>query len=187
MTLWATSAAGTVHDMEPVDVAALDDRQLAELAAAAQAEQRRRAVEEGDAAAVADAAFAGAFDGSGVARNPSIVNGLLVCPGSLVGSSKPGGSHDCVFVFATEAGDEGAWVFEHRERAADLIRHTSIRGRDVQQSVTVLPATEGLTVQRIVSKARGGRHERQSVTAWKVTGGALVSAHPDPVNTTNSR
>ena len=165
----------------------LDDHQLAELVAAALSEQRRRAVSSGDPDSVADAAFDTAFDASGVARNPALSGALVICPGSLVGTSKSSGSHDCVFIHATEQQSDGAWVFEHPERLSDRIRHISVRGRDVQQSITVLPVTEGLKLQRIVSKARGGKHERQSVTAWQVKDGALVAAHPDPVSTVNTR
>jgi hypothetical protein len=169
------------------DLERLDDHQLAQLVADALGEQRRRARDSGDPAAVADDAFTTGFDSSGVARPPTLVGSLVICPGSLTGSNKPGGSHDCVFIHATEVDGDGAWVFEHPERLTDLIRHTSVRGRDVQQSVTVLPATEGLLLQRIVSRARGGKHERQSVTAWQVRDGALVSTHPGSVATTNSR
>jgi hypothetical protein len=176
-----------VNGMDPEQLAALDDHQLAQLAGDALAEQRRRALESGDVDTLADAAFATAFDPSGVARNPTISGRLLLCPGSLTGSNKSGGSHDCVFIYATAADSDGAWVFEHPDRLTDLIRHTTVRGRDTQQSITVLPATEGLKVQRIVSKARSGKHERQSIVAWQIRGGVLVTAHPDPVSTTNSR
>ena len=171
--------------MNPLET--LDDHQLAELIADALSEQRRRARDAGELEAVADAAFDTAFDASGVARNPVLAGTLVICPGSLAGSSKSGGSHDCVFIHATEAQSEGAWVFEHPERLSDRIRHVSIRGRDVQQSITILPATEGLKLQRIVSRARGGKHERQSISAWQIRGGTLVTAHPDAVSTTNTR
>jgi hypothetical protein len=166
-----------------IDPTALDDDTLAELAAHLADEQRRRARLRGDLDALVADAFDTLFDSAGTARTPHITHGIVLCPGSLTGSSQPGASHDCVFHHLTDADGDGHWVFEHPDRLSDTIRHTTVRGTAVQQSITALPAVEGLTISRIGSKARAGKHQRRSITTWAVHNGTLVDAHPAPAPT----
>lgn len=158
----------------------LDDAALSELAARIADEQRRRAREQGDIDTIVADAFDTLFDQAGAAKNPKIVGNIVLCPGNLTGNGKAAGNHDCVFCHITGEDGDGHWVFEHPDLIIDSIRHTTVRGNAVQQSITVIPAIDGMRISRIGSKARGGKHERKSNTTWAVTGGQLVESHPAP-------
>lgn len=165
----------------------LDDSGLSDLAARVADEQRRRARERGDIDSIVEAAFDTLFDQNGTARTPKLDGNLLLCPGSLTGNNKNGGTHDCVFHHITSEDGESHWVFEHPDLIIDSIRHTTVRGTAVQQSITIIPAVDSIRISRIASKARGGKHERKSNTTWAVRSGQLVDSHPAPTPTRQSR
>lgn len=176
----------TAPDPSELRLDLLSDDSLNTLAALTAEEQRRRARERKDIETLIEDAFLRLFDTNGTAKNPQVEGSLLICPGSLTGSTKPGGTHDCVFAHVTSE-EDAAWVFEHPDSLKDSIRHTTIRGTNVQQSITILPATHGTHITRIASKASNGTHRRKSATAWKIDRGKLTPDHPKHTPTNQTR
>lgn len=157
--LSARCADGAVAD----DVAGLTDLHLGVLLAACEGEMRRRAVEQGDLDAVVDEGFRTGFTPQGEAGAPYLRGNVVVCPGSKLASSAM--AHKCRFV---AVGDD--WVWESVDLVADEIRP---RDRHSTQSVSLLVAREGLELEVVSSKARGGTHERVAVDVYRVHEGRL--------------
>jgi hypothetical protein len=145
-----------------------DDDEIIATIQALTAEQIRRALDEADPAAVAEAAFEGeAFDYKGMPVAPYLFKGLLVCPG--VKSEKSKTSHDCIFV---SIGSD--WVWDHAEAVFDDMRQLPGQ-KVVRRGITILPAYEGLEYDVVTSQARGGgRCQMKSVRSFAVRGGRLV-------------
>lgn len=129
------------------------------------AEQHRRALERNDIDAIAHEAFSQQI----TVRNavPYLVNGLLVCPGVKVMSSRT--SHDCVF-----ASIDGVWAWEHPDAVYDRMVTTTIGSRQAQVSVTIVPAHDTMTVDAVTSKARSGPCRMSAVTSLLVTNNTLT-------------
>lgn len=147
------------------DVGALSDIELGVLLAVCEGEMRRRAVESGDLEALVHEGFEIGFDAAGVARAPYLRGQVLVCPGSKTASSAM--AHKCRFV---AVGDH--WVWDSPDLVADEIRG---RGRHSTASVSLLVAREGLELEVVSSKARGGAHERMSVEVYRLRDGELTA------------
>ena len=152
------------------DVGALSDLELGVLLAAVEGEMRSRAVVGGDLDALLNEGFELGFDTSGAARPPYLRGGIVVCPGSKVASSAM--AHKCRFVAVGEG-----WVWESADLVGDEIRG---RGRHSTASVSLLVAREGLELEVVSSRARGGTHERISVDAYRVRDGQLVTLGQRP-------
>jgi len=128
--------------------------------------QLSRAQSRGDLDALIELGFAVGFDASGKARAPWIVEGIIICPGSVLERSAT--SHECTFVHVGES-----WVWECEELALDEVRRGVLKGKGNQRSVSLLGAIEGLELDLISSKKRQGVHAMSSVVSYKVNGGAL--------------
>jgi hypothetical protein len=148
-----------------LDLAAMSDLDLAVLARGVSDEFRRRALAAGDPEAVADEAFSVSFGSDGLARAPRVSNGFVVCAGGKEHTSAA--SHRCRFAVLGEH-----WVWDSPDCVHDEIRPTG-KGASTR-SVSLVPAIEGLVVEMITSKARGGRHERTGVNRYVVRDGAVV-------------
>lgn len=154
--------------MEPekIPFVEMSDSVLQEHIRAALDEQRRRAAERGDFAAICEAGFADGFDSKGHAKTPIVRDGLLICYGSVVEKSTM--SHDCSFVHIDEN-----WVWEHPETMHDEVRKRPDRGREHQRSVSILPALEGLEFDLISCKMRNNVHQMQNVRSYRILSGSL--------------
>ena len=151
----------------------MPDDALATLAADVAVEQYRRAVDRADPDALIEQGFESGFTTNGGVIDPWLVDGLLVCPGVLVETSKSG-SHDCTFVSVKLPGaDASQWAFEATDLVADDVRHLP-GARRHQRSVTIVAAVEGLVVDVVVAQARGGTHKMKRARSFKVTGQELV-------------
>ena len=148
------------------DFTVLDDAALAQLVADARAEQQRRALESGDLDALIADGFERGFTRGGRAADPWISAGIVVCPGSLNGSSRS--SHECSFVKVGES-----WVWQAEEKLADDVRPISDGGRHQQRSVTLLGAFEGLELDLVTCKSRQGVHRLTEARSFVVAGGQL--------------
>ena len=151
--------------LTPEDVKGAADADLSETIAVLQAEQARRAVEAGDPEALADQAFHDAFDRTGKPNLPYLHAGLLICPGGK--STKSRTSHDCVFVAVGED-----WVWDYADILFDDMR--TLPGSKWMQTVSVLPAIEGLELDVVTSQARqGGKCQMVSARSFTIRHGAL--------------
>jgi hypothetical protein len=147
-------------------VLSASDDALAYTVAVLRGEQHRRALENNDVTAITEEAFATwAFTRTGTSALPRLVNGLLVCPGYK--AEKSASSHDCSFVSV-----EGTWIWEYPEVVFDDVRAGEGR-KKVRQSITVIPAHEGMEFDVVTSSARGGGCRMKSAQSFIVNGEAL--------------
>jgi hypothetical protein len=167
-----TAGPGTVTDViidmtafEPRTLEGLGDRELAELLAAALEEQRRRACEIGDPAALIERGFDEGFTAKGEPREPWIEAGVLICPGWIQDKSTL--SHTCSFV---AIGKTFAW--DSDDKIDDKVRHVAGPKR-LMRSVTLVAAVEGTEVDQVMSRCTNGVHKMQQVRSYIVRGGEL--------------
>lgn len=161
-------------------ISKLDDETLAMLVSVIREEQRGRALAIGDPDAVADSAFTIGFDRTGLARDPWLVDGVVICPGGKVHRSKM--AHRCRFVHVTDGSWEG-WVWEHFDSVIDLVRYPAGFGDGTMQSMTLIPAVDGIELDVVTSKATTAGHAREKVSSFRVERGELVSIPTSGRNT----
>lgn len=154
--------------------AKLDDQQLSNLGLIISQEQSRRAVARGDLDEIIAQAFEAGFANDGLATLPWVEGTVVVCPGGLIRSSRS--SHVCRFVNVNDT-----WVWDSHE----LIREDkrSIPGqRDGFRAVALVPALEGMELDVVSGKARGGQHSVDRVVSYVVRRGELDEVSQRNVN-----
>jgi len=129
--------------------------------------QRNRAQSRGDLDALLELGFERGFDASGHALAPFVVQGIVICPGSVV--ERSANSHECAFV---RIGEE--WVWESPLTLLDEVRRTQVKNRPNQRSVSLLTATPELELDLIRSKKRQGTHQMQAVISFRLDGEVLT-------------
>jgi hypothetical protein len=150
-------------DRLSADILALNDRELGDLIALAQDEQRRRSIESGDTDALIEVGFAEGFSPRGESKDPWLVNGLLICPGYRKQSG--GLSYRASFVSI-----DGVWVWQHDAAVADVVRSPSGRQHEVS-TVTVIAASEGLEYDVVRIKSKSGGRDMSGTRSYRITGG----------------
>ena len=150
-------------------VATATDLELAYTIAELLDEQRRRALAGGDLVEIANECFdTRGFDGRGTPRAAYVRDGLLVCPGAKL--EKSASSHDCTFVSVDDV-----WVWEHGEIVLDERRQLPGGQRVIHQTVTILPALEGMEFDVVSSTARsGGPCQMKTARSFKISHGELL-------------
>ena len=169
----ATRRYGTIvrHLTEIPEAAAelavkLPDDVLIHLAAALRDETRDRAIRSGDQSAVIEQAFEHGFGRDGLGTSPWISGAVIVCPGSIVAKNRA--NHRCRFVSVDDV-----WIWDSIELLEEQKR--SHPGRDDGfKAVALLPITEGMSLDLVTGKARGGRHSVERVVSYEVRRGELV-------------
>ena len=144
----------------------LDDAELSNVGEVVRQIQRRRAMDDGDLDAVIAHGFEVGFGRDDLAVLPWVEGRLVICPGGLVGTSR--GGHRCRFVSVDDV-----WIWE----SDDLVREDkrSIAGaRDGFRAVAVLPLVDGLGLDVVSGRARGGQHSVELVVSMEVRRGELV-------------
>ncbi len=144
----------------------MPDALLVEFACAVHDEQRRRAVEGGDQDAVLHKAFEQGFGRDGLARQPWVEGGYVVCPGGLVGKNR--GNHRCQFVCVEEQ-----WVWESPHLIHEEKR-SGPGGDEGFRAVALLPLADGMALDVVRSRMRQGQHQAESVVSYVVRKGKLV-------------
>ena len=91
---------------------------------------------------------------------------MIIVPGSKVERSKL--SHDCRF---TKIGD--SWSWDSPEREAHVIRNQQ-GAKTIMQTVTLVPAREGLGIDIIGQQMRTGAHRVREVHSYEFKAGELV-------------
>lgn len=154
----------TMDDL-PEIVAALTDEELAEIALVVKGEWHRRAVAQGDVGALCEQGFAAGFGRDGFAGMPFVINNVIICPGSKLGSSAL--THRCRFVAVGKS-----WVWELDDALGDEMRFID---KNSMQSISVIPYEEGLELEVVTSKFQRGSHERQQVNGFIAANGELCA------------
>ena len=120
---------------------------------------------DGEDAAV-EPEFDQGFGGDGLGHVPWVQGSVIVCPGAIISRSRA--SHRCRFV---SVNDE--WVWESRELMREDKRSTP-GTQDGFRAVALLPVLEGMELDVVSGKARGGLHQVEKVISFKVKRGKLV-------------
>lgn len=149
-----------------IDLEQLSDADLARLIANARTVQHERALADGDLDALVAEGFRSGFTRPGRAVDPWVTGRVLVCPGSLTGTSRS--SHECSFVKVGEA-----WVWQAEERLLDEVRPLQSPGHFEQRSVTLLAAVDGLELDLVTCKARSGTHRLVAARSFVLDEGVL--------------
>lgn len=147
-------------------IAKLDDQQLANLGDAISQDQSLRAVSRGDLDEIIAQAFETGFGSDGLAVLPWMEGTVVVCPGGLIWSSR--GSHTCRFVSVNDI-----WIWDSYELIREDKRSTP-GDKDGFRAVALLPALEGMSLDVVSGKARGGQHSVGKVVSYVVKKGELV-------------
>ena len=143
----------------------LDDDQLSNIAEVIRQLQRERAVERGDLDAIIADAFEEGFGRDGLGVNPWVHGNIIVCPGGIISKSRS--SHRCRFISVDDT-----WIWE----SGELIREDkrSIPGtEDGFRAVALLPVINGMALDVVSGKARGGQHSVDRVVSYVVKRGRL--------------
>jgi len=150
-----------------VELAAkLNDEVLDHLSEALRDESRNRAIKSGDHSALVDEAFEQGFGRDGLGVDPWIHDRVIVCPGGLAAKSRT--NHRCRFVSVDEV-----WIWDSMELIHEEKR--SNPGRDEGfRAVALLPVIEGMVLDVVTGRARGGQHSVENATSYRVSRGRLV-------------
>ena len=147
-------------------VESLDDTALATVLRVARAVSSQRTIDAGDTDALVELGFAEGFTRDGVARDPWIVSGLVVCPGSHQDRSAT--SHDCTFVAIDDD-----WVWDSPGAVADSVRRIS-GPRQSMRTVSVVAPADGMGIDLVTSRMRTGVHQMRSVRSFTFEAGELT-------------
>lgn len=156
----------------------MSDLDLWELAALVRAEQARRLREVADPHTLTSEAFGRGFNTQGVALEPVLISGMIVCHGSRI--DKSASSHECSFVKIDDQ-----WVWESPNLVSDDVRNAAER-RVIMKSVSLVPAIEGTKVDFISSRCKSGVHEMRKCVSFEVADGALVPVSSRTVSKSSS-
>lgn len=143
-----------------------DDDELANLGEVVKQIQRERAVARGDLDDIIAAAFETGFGSDGLGVLPWKEGNVLVCPGGIISKSRT--SHRCRFVSVDDT-----WIWD----SGELIREdkrSSPGPIDGFRAIALLPVVNGLTLDVVSGKARGGQHSVDRVVSFEVRKGDLV-------------
>lgn len=143
----------------------LADDELSNLGEVVRQIQSERAVSRGDLDEIIAQAFEMGFGRDGLATLPWVEDTVVVCPGGLIRSSRT--SHVCRFVNVNDS-----WVWESHELIREDKRSTP-GDRDGFRAVALVPALEGMELDVVSGKARGGQHSVDRVVSYVVRGGEL--------------
>ncbi len=160
-------------------IAKLDDSELANLGDAVSQVQSERAVSRGDLDEIIAQAFETGFGNDGLAVLPWMEGSVVVCPGGLIWSSR--GSHTCRFVSVNDI-----WIWDSYELIREDKRSTP-GAKDGFRAVALLPALEGMTLDVVIGKARGGQHSVDKVVSYVIKKGDLVEVSQRDVSRTGMK
>lgn len=150
-----------------VELAAkLDDDVLAHLAEALRWEAEERARNSGDQDAIIAGAFEAGFGRDGLGTNPWVEQNLIVCPGAIVSRNRA--NHICRFVSVNNT-----WIWDCAELIVEEKR--SAPGKEGGfRAVALLPLVNGLQLDVVKGRARGGAHTVEHVISYAVKRRKLV-------------
>lgn len=153
-----------VLDLE--DLGGTSDEALRRALVVLHAEESRRALERAEPAALVEDGFVRGFLANGMAKDPWISGGILVCPGAKIDRSAM--NHRCGFVRI-----DSSWVWEHPDLLEDVVRHLP-GPQSRMQSVSLVPVGEQCAVDLIEARTRNGVHELVGIRSFTVSEGQLL-------------
>ncbi len=143
----------------------LDDDELSNIAEVIKQLQTERAMARGDLDAIIVNAFESGFGRDGLGVNPWIEGNVIVCPGGIISKSRS--THRCRFISVNDT-----WIWD----SGELIREDkrSLPGAESGfRAVALLPVLNGMALDVVNGKARGGQHSVDRVTSYVVKRGQL--------------
>jgi len=150
-----------------VELAAkLPDDTLHHLATALADEARNRAVKQGDEDAIIADAFDCAFGRDGLGVLPWIEGHFIVCPGAI--ESKNRSSHLCRFVSVDDT-----WIWDSEWLIREDKRSTPGPHKGFR-AVALLPIVEGMELDVVSARQRGGAHGVERVVSLVIKRGELI-------------
>lgn len=156
--------SGRLLDLE--DLAGVADEDLRRALLVLHAEEHRRSLERAEPAALVEDGFVRGFLANGMAKDPWITGGILVCPGAKIDRSAL--NHRCGFVRI-----DSSWVWEHPDLLEDVVRHLP-GPHSRMQSVSLVPVGEQCAVDLIEARTRNGVHELVGIRSFTVSDGELL-------------
>lgn len=147
------------------DVSLLSRDDLERLQIAVHAELTKRALDEADTAALTEEGFRIGFARTGLADDPYLRSGLLICMGAKIDKSAM--AHQCTFVRVG-----GTWAWEFADVVSDTVRHLP-GAKPRMQSVTIVAAPLGSEVDLVTARTRHGVHELVGVRSFTITADGL--------------
>lgn len=164
------NAAARVLNENPEDAVRVfqrcTDAELANLGEVVRQVQRERAVARGDLDDIISAAFDSGFGSDGLGVLPWREGNVIVCPGGIISKSRS--SHRCRFVSVDDT-----WIWD----SGELIREdkrSSPGPLDGFRAIALLPVVNGLTLDVVSGRARGGQHSVDRVVSFEIRSGELV-------------
>jgi len=144
----------------------LDNDQLANVAEVVRGLQRGRAIETGDFDHIIAQGFEVGFGRDGLGMLPWVEGEIIVCPGAIVSKSRT--SHRCRFVSVDDI-----WIWD----SGELLREDKRSAPGPEggfRAVALLPLVDGLALDVVSGKARGGQHSVDRVVSFEVRQRQLV-------------
>lgn len=128
------------------------------------------AIQNADLEAITEKAFSEMFNRYGVAHEPQIYQGLLICAGSHRKPSSSSQNHECEFVCVNQQ-----WVWdESLAPLVDDMRRIPIGTKEHLRAITIIPASEGDTVDYVGQKySRQTGHKPKRKISYIVKNGQL--------------
>lgn len=153
---------------DPFDLAAVDTVDLGTLERALEvvrAELLRRRVEACEPTSLIENGFVEGFLSTGLPKDPWMRSGVLVAPGAKIDRSSM--AHKCAFVRVGNF-----WIWEHPDLLEDSVRYLP-GPQQRMQSVSLVPLTDGDSVDLVEARTRNGVHELVGVRSFTVDSGEL--------------
>ncbi len=144
----------------------LDESTLSAAAETITQIQRERALARGDLDAIIQEAFLNGFGSNNLPLLPWVEGNVVVCPGGLV--SKSYTNHTCRFISVNDC-----WVWESQELIREDKRSTP-GPKEGFQAIALVPALDGMQLDVVSGKARGGQHSVDKVISYEVKKQELI-------------
>jgi hypothetical protein len=157
----------------------MSDADLHHVAEALRQVQVERAVAGGDHDAIIANGFETGFGRDGLGVLPWVEGSVIVCPGSIVTTSRT--NHRCRFVSVDDV-----WIWD----SGLLVREdkrSSPGTDDGFRAVALLPVVDGTSIDVVSGRARAGGHAVEHVVSFEVRAGELVEVSQRAVTPSHTR
>jgi hypothetical protein len=157
----------------------MSDTELHHVAEALRQLQVERAVAAGDHDAIIANGFETGFGRDGLGVLPWVEGSVIVCPGSIVTTSRT--NHRCRFVSVDDV-----WIWD----CGLLVREdkrSSPGTDDGFRAVALLPVVDGTSIDVVSGRARAGGHTVEHVVSFEVRAGELDEVSQRAITPSHNR